>query len=194
MKIIIVSVPGGGKSTVLKFVKKKLPRAKFVTAGDIYFKIVGKKYGIKDRDEMRKKLTIEQQKEIQVMVAEKISKIRAKILFINTHIMVKTPRGYFQALSIKTMGIMKPDAIAIIESNPKDVLERRMTDKTRKRDIESLWAIEEHQRINRKVAFELTKNTNCRVKIINLRFREKKQFDQARKGADEIVKLIEAMR
>jgi len=190
MKIIVASVPGGGKSTVLKFVKRMLPRARIVTYGNIFLKVARKKFGIKNRDELRKKLTIGQQDEIQTIVAEKISKMRAKILFINTHIMVKTPYGYFQALTKERLEIMKIDIVVILEFNPKDVLERRLVDKKRKRDIESLEKIEEHQKVNRKTALEVTKGTNCQVKIINLRFKEKKPFDQARKGAEEIVELV----
>jgi len=194
MKIIVVSVPGGGKSTILNVVKKKLPKVKIVTAGDIYLKVAGRKYGIKNRDELRKKLTLDQQREVQEIVAKKISKIRGKIILINTHVTIKTPYGYFHALSEKTMKIMKPNMIILLEFNPKDILKRRMADKKRKRDIESLEAIEEHQIINRNTALDVASETECPVKIINLRFKEKKPFEQVKKGAQEIVKLIKAMK
>jgi adenylate kinase len=194
MKIIVVSVPGGGKSTVLKYVKKKIPEAKIVTAGDIFLEIASKKYGIKDRDELRKKLTLEQQREIQEKVARKIAKMKEKILLINTHVTIKTPYGYFHALSEKTMKIMKPDMIILLEFDPKDVLKRRLSDKTRKRDIESLQAIEEHQMINRNVAFDVASQFECPVKIIDLRFKEKMPFEQAIRGAREIIKMIRLIR
>jgi len=190
MKVIIVSVPGGGKSTVLKFVKKKLPKAKIITAGDLFLEIARKKYGITNRDDLRKKLTIEQQRKIQEKVAEKISKMKAKILLVNTHVTIKTPYGFFSTLSEKTMRIMKPDLIVLLEFRPEDILARRLADKERKRDIESLEAIEEHQTINRNSAFDVATDTECPVKIIDLRFKEKKPFEQPKKGAEEIVKLI----
>jgi adenylate kinase len=193
MKIIVTSVPGGGKSTVLNFVREKLPEVKIVTAGDLYLQEASKKYGITDRDRLRKKLTIEQQREIQENVARKISKIKAKILLINTHVTIKTPYGYFHALSEKTMRIMKPDMIVLLEFNPEDILKRRVADKKRKRDIESLEAIEEHQIINRNTALDVASETECPVKIIDLRFKEKKPFEQARKGAEEIIKLVKWM-
>jgi adenylate kinase len=194
MKIIVVSVPGGGKSTVLEYVKKKIPEVKIVTAGDIFLKIASKKYGIKDRDELRKKLTLEQQKEIQEKVARRIAKMKGKILLINTHVTIKTPYGYFHALSEKTMKIMKPDMIILLEFDPKDVLKRRIADKSRKRDIESLQEIEEHQMINRNVAFDVASQFECPVKVVNLRFKEKMPFEQAIKGAKEIIKMIRLMR
>jgi adenylate kinase len=194
MKIIVVSVPGGGKSTVLEYVKRKIPRAKIITAGDIFLEIASKKYGIKDRDELRKKLTLEQQREIQEKVARRIAKMKEKILLINTHVTIKTPYGYFHALSEKTMKIMKPDMIILLEFDPKDVLKRRLDDKSRKRDIESLQAIEEHQMINRNVAFDVTSQFECPVKIVDLRFKEKVPFEQAIKGAKEITKMIRLMR
>lgn len=91
MKILVISVPGGGKSTVLKFVKRKLPKAKIVTTGDVYFQIAKRKYGIKDRDDLRKKLTVDQHRVVQEKAAEKISKMKAKLLLINTHITIKNP-------------------------------------------------------------------------------------------------------
>jgi len=194
MKIIVVSVPGGGKSTVLEYVKKKIPEAKIVTAGDIFLEIASKKYGIKDRDELRKKLSLEQQREIQEKVARRIARMRGKILLINTHVTIKTPYGYFHALSEKTMKIMKPDMIILLEFDPKDVLKRRIADKSRKRDVESLEKIEEHQMINRNVAFDVASQFECPVKIIDLRFKEKMPFEQAIKGAKEIVKMIRLMR
>jgi adenylate kinase len=194
MKIIVVAVPGGGKSTVLEYVKKKIPEAKIVTAGDIFLEIASKKYGIKDRDELRKKLTLEQQREIQEKVARRIAKMKGKILLINTHVTIKTPYGYFHALSEKTMKIMKPDMIILLEFDPKDVLKRRIADKSRKRDIESLEEIEEHQMINRNVAFDVASQFECPVKVINLRFKEKIPFEQAIRGAKEIIKMIRLMR
>jgi adenylate kinase len=194
MKIIVSAVPGGGKSTVLEYVKKKIPEAKIVTAGDIFLQIASKKYKIKNRDELRKKLTLEQQKEIQEKVAKKISKMKAKILLINTHVTIKTPYGYFHALSEKTMKIMKPNMIILLEFDPKDVLKRRIADKSRKRDIESLQAIEEHQTINRNVAFDVASQFECPVKVVNLRFKEKMPFEQAIRGAKEIIKMIRLLR
>ncbi|MEM5773163.1 MAG: adenylate kinase [Candidatus Aenigmatarchaeota archaeon] len=194
MKILVVAVPGGGKSTVLEYVKKMLPKAKVVTAGDLFLEIASKKYGITDRDELRKKLTLEQQREIQEKVAKKIAKMKDKILFINTHVTIKTPYGYFHALSEKTMKIMKPDMIVLLEFDPRDILQRRMKDKSRKRDIESLQEIEEHQMINRTVVFDVASPFECPIKIIDLRFKEKMPFEQAIRGAKEIVKLVRLMK
>jgi adenylate kinase len=191
MKIIVAAVPGGGKSTVLKFVKEKLPTAKIIVAGDIFLEIARRKYRITDRDDLRKKLTIEQQKKIQEEVAKRISKIRAKFLFINTHVLIKTPYGYFHALSEKTIKIIKPDMIIILEFLPEDILKNRLVDKKRKRDIESIEAIEEHQTMNRTVAFDVASEIECPVKIINLRYKQKKPFEHAEKAADEIIKLIQ---
>ncbi|MEM5772949.1 MAG: adenylate kinase [Candidatus Aenigmatarchaeota archaeon] len=194
MKILVVAVPGGGKSTVLEYVKKMLPKANIVTAGDLFLEIASKKYGITDRDELRKKLTLEQQREIQEKVAKKIAKMKDKILFINTHVTIKTPYGYFHTLSEKTMKIMKPDMIVLLEFDPKDILNRRIKDKTRKRDIESLKEIEEHQTINKIVAFDVASSFECPVKVINLRFKEKIPFEKAMRGAKEIIKLVRSMK
>jgi adenylate kinase len=54
MKIIVAAVPGAGKTTTLEYVKKILPEAKVVNVGDLILEIAREKFGIKDRDELRK--------------------------------------------------------------------------------------------------------------------------------------------
>ena len=191
MEIIISAVPGAGKTTILEYIKKKMPKVMIVNEGDLIFEIAKKKLGIKNRDEMRKKLTIEQQRKIQENVAKKISKMKSKIILIDTHLSVKTPSGYFPGLSEKVTSIIKPEVIVILEFNPKDVIERRRKDSKRKRDMETEKEIEEHQKANREFAFAAaTEAEGATVEIINLRYRQKKLFEHTIKAGNEIVSII----
>jgi adenylate kinase len=188
MKIVVAAVPGAGKSTVLKFVKKKMPEVKVVNVGDLIFEMA--RNGIKNRDEMREKLTIEQEKILQEKAAEKISKMKDKIILVDTHMCIKTPSGYLPGMSDKVASIVKPDAVVVLDFDPKDVLERRKRDPKRKRDIETKEVIEEHQNFTKQFALNTAAKVEAVVEVINLRYKQKKPFEHAEKAADEIVKII----
>lgn len=190
MKIVVASVPGAGKSTVLKLVKKKIPSAKIVNVGDLIFEYAKERYRVKNRDEMRKKLSIEEQHKVQEVFAGKIFKMKNKVILIDTHVSIETPHGYFPGLSERTIHTMKPDVIVVLEFRPEDVVERREFDKSRKRDVETIQQIEEHQVANREFAFAAASHVEAGVEIINLRYKQRKPFEHAEKAANEIVKLI----
>lgn len=193
MRVIVAAVPGSGKTTIMKLIRKKLPHVKFVTVGDMIFEMVRKKLGIRDRDDMRRKMTIKQQREFQVESAQEISRMKAKDMLIDTHMSIKTPQGFFPALSEVTAHLMKPDVIVLLEYRPKDIVARRRADKTRKRDDDSESSIEEHQEVNRRFAFEAAEHVEAAVKIIDLRFPENKKFDHSKKAAEEIARLFKVV-
>jgi len=190
MKVVVAAVPGAGKSTTLEYAKKKMPEIRIVNTGDLIFEIVKKRFGIKNRDEMKEKLSIGQQRTIQEKVAEKISKMKDKIILIDTHMCIKTPNGYFPGMSDKVASIIKPDAIFILEFNPKVVLERRKKDTKRKRSVETEEAIEEHQSFTKQFALNTAANVEASVEVINLRQKETKRFEHAIKASDQIIKII----
>ncbi|MDW8034144.1 MAG: adenylate kinase [Nitrososphaerota archaeon] len=189
MKIIVAAVPGAGKSTTLKFVKKRLHDVKVVNVGDLILEVAKRKFKIKDRDELRKKLTINQERSVQELVYRKIAKMKGKVL-IDTHISIKTPAGFFPSLPDKLVGMLKPDAIILLEFNPRDIIKRRVEDKSRKRDVESVKEIEDHQKFNRIFASAAAAVASCPLEVINLMFKEKKKFEHAYKAAEEIIKII----
>ena len=190
MKIIVASVPGAGKTTVLEYVKKGLPEARIAHTGDLAFEIASKKFKIKDRDQMREKLSLEQQRFLQDHIYKKISKMKEKVVFIDTHISIRTPSGYFPSLSNRIVEMIKPDLIVVLEFNPKDVKERRAKDLRRKRDVETEEEIEEHQKINKSFAAAAAAVAQCSVEVIDLRYRQKKPFEHAYKAAEQIIQLI----
>ena len=188
MKIVVAAVPGAGKSTVLEYVKKKMPEIKVVNVGDLIFEMA--KDGIKHRDEMRLKLSIEQEKMFQEKAAEKIARMRDKLILIDTHMCIKTPSGYLPGMSDKVASIVKPDVIIVLDFDPKDVLERRKKDPKRRRDVETEEAIEEHQNFTKQFALNTAAKVEAAVEVINLRKKQKKPFEHAVKAAGEIVRII----
>jgi len=193
MKLVVAAVPGAGKTTVLNVVKKKFPRAKIVTKGDLIFEFAKKHYGIKDRDQLRKKLTMKQQRTAQDWAAKKIGAMKDKIVIIDTHFSIKTPTGYIPGVSIRMARHMKLDGIILLEFRPEDVLERRKKDRSRLRDKETEEEIEAQQHVNEEFAVAIANEFEIPVDIVNLRYAEKKPFEHAKKAADEVVKIIKRL-
>jgi len=206
MKIIVVSVPGAGKSTILQLVKKEMPKVKIVNVGDIMFEIAKKKFKVKDRDEIRKTLSIKDWRHVQGLTYKKVAKMRSKMLIIDTHLALKSPHGYFPGLPDHVVELLKPDKLIVLEFNPGVVLARRKKDlklkarkrtkigtirkPRKKRDIETKKAIEEHQKVNREYAYVVGNVANCAVKIVDLKFKQKKPYEHAHVGAEKIIEEL----
>jgi len=193
MKLVVAAVPGAGKTTVLKMVKKKFPKAKIVTKGDLIFDFAKKHYDIKDRDQLRKKLTMKQQRTSQGWAAKKIGVMKDKIVIIDAHFSIKTPTGYIPGVSTRMARHMKLDGIILLEFRPKDVLQRRKRDKSRHREKESEEDVEAQQHVNQEFAMAIANEFEIPVDIVNLRYKEKRPFEHAVKAADEVVKIIKRL-
>jgi adenylate kinase len=193
MKIVVAAVPGSGKTTVLKFVQKKIPSARIISEGDIIFESASKKFGIKNRDELRKKLTIGQQRILQDAAIRKIAAMKNKILLIDSHLSIETPEGYLPGLPEKAVRTIKPDVIVILEFNPTDVLKRRKKDRGRKRDIEALRKITEQQNANREFAFAAAMAVQAAVEIIEFPRKQIIPFSHAKLAARKIVGIVKKL-
>jgi len=137
---------------------------------------------VKDRDEMRK-LTLDQQKDLQIRSAEKVASMGNVIL--DTHCTVKTPKGYMPGLPEWVLKKLKPKAIVVVEADPDEIYNRRAKDTTRNRDPDSEEDIAEHQQINRAAAMSYATLTGATVKIV---FNHDNAIDEAVKQAEPVVK------
>ncbi len=204
VRVVVLAVPGGGKSTTLQLLRKLRPEVRVVNFGDVMFEVAKRVYGIHDRDEMRKKLTLSDYRRLQELAAEEIGRIDGVVL-IDTHAAIKTPYGYFPGIPEKVIKLMKPDAIVLLEFDPEIVLERRLKDlekgseitevgtvrQLRKRDIESLDDIEQHQEIAKYFATAASVLAGCPLYIINLRgVKQNMPFDHALIAAKLLSDLL----
>ncbi len=190
MKIVVLAVPGAGKSTILKMVKQKIKNCEIVNVGDYVLEYAKKKFGVRHRDEIRKKLNLRQERQAQLYAYRKISKIKADVLLVDTHASIKTEEGYFPGFSEVTAEILKPDAIILLEFPPKDIIKRRKADKKRKRDIETEQEVEFHQQLNRMFAIAAASQVQASVIIIRFNKPQKIPYEHAKQAADKIVKII----
>ena len=160
--IVVTGIPGVGKTTVMKNAAEGMD-IKFVTFGTVMAEIAKEMGLVKDRDEMRK-LTLEQQKELQIKSAEKVASMGNVIL--DTHCTIKTPKGYMPGLPEWVIKKLNPTTIVVVEADPEEIYNRRVNDPARNRDPDSKEQIAEHQMINRAVAMAYAAMTGSTVKIV----------------------------
>ncbi len=142
-KIVIVGIPGVGKTTVLsklaEILKSRNKTVTVVSFGTVMFE-EAKKKGIKDRDELRK-LSMAEQQELQKIAGEVISKLNENVVIIDTHAFISTPSGFYPGLPEYVLRIIKPANFISLSAKPEEIYNRRMTDETRKRDTVTIDSI-----------------------------------------------------
>ena len=142
-KIIVVGIPGVGKTTlvskIVELLKSKQKSVSVHSFGTVMFE-EGRKNGIKDRDELRK-LTMEQQKNLQKIAAERLSRLGDDLVIIDTHAFISTNAGFYPGLPNHVLQIIKPSNFISVSARPEEIYNRRMKDTTRNRDQVSLESI-----------------------------------------------------
>ena len=133
LRIVIVGVPGVGKSTVVEKAKEAVPGSTVLVFGTAMFDEAQRLKWVKHRDEMRK-LPVEKQKKLQEAAAARISRGKGKVVFIDTHLFIRTPEGFWPGLPLSVIQPMKPTHLLLVEASAKEILARRKNDTTRYRD------------------------------------------------------------
>lgn len=136
-RAIVVGIPGVGKTTVItraaEMLNKQNVSSKVVVFGTLMFE-EATKMGVKHRDELRK-MPVEQQRKLQDMTAQRIADMMDPVIMVDTHLFIITKEGYYPGLPIHLLNIMKPTNFIMVAADPKEILNRRLADKTRNRDI-----------------------------------------------------------
>jgi len=135
-KILMVGIPGVGKSTLLttmvEILKNHQKNVIVVNYGSLMFD-VAQENGLKDRDELRK-LSVTEQQRLQQIAAEKISSFDEEVVIIDTHAFISSPEGYYPGLPEHVLKIIKPNNFVSVSAKPGEIYNRRMKDDTRNRD------------------------------------------------------------
>jgi adenylate kinase len=142
-RIVVVGIPGVGKTTIISHVKKKLDEEKIRTVVAEFGKIMleeATKLKIQSRDEIRR-LSISEQKNLQNIAAEKISQIRSDVVIVDTHLFINTKEGYYPGLPFDLLNNLKPTNLILITANPEEIYHRRQNDSSRNRDMISIDSI-----------------------------------------------------
>ncbi len=175
--IIVMGVPGAGKSTVLKGLTGDY---KIVNYGDLMLEIEKKEFGVKDRDDMRK-LPIEKQKLAQKLVAEALAKMHGKVI-LDTHCSVATPSGYYPGLPFEFLKLWKVEALVYVTADVKEIAARRTNDPTRIRDVDDVAL---HDEMNKAYLASYSAFTGAPAVII---------FNKQGKAEDAIAQLQELLK
>jgi adenylate kinase len=193
MIVIVVGVPGVGKTSVINEAKKYLKyEFKVVNTGDIMFELAKEKYNINNRDEIRKKLTFEQQKEIQKKAIKRIKEMeKENDIILDTHLVIESYEGYIPGMLKEYAEILRPDGIVVIISDPDKIFVRRLKDiQIRGRDIENLKRIEIQQNLTIYFTTIFMFEYNTIVEVINNE--EGLLEESAKKFAEFLNKLKES--
>ncbi|MEM2963571.1 MAG: adenylate kinase [Candidatus Anstonellales archaeon] len=178
--IIVMGLPGSGKSTVLSYIKNA--SYKRINYGDLMLDLAKKKMNITSRDELRR-LPSKKQKELQALAADYLSKEKSPVL-LDTHCSISTPNGYLPGLPFSVLSKLRVDHLVLIRAPPEQIIKRRQKDNTRKRDPDEKEKLEEHEKINIALLAAYSALSGAPAKIIN-------NLDgEAEKAAKEIESIM----
>ena len=138
--LIVVGVPGVGKTTVIKKVEALLNKSGDKNSVVVFGTIMlseAKKMGISDRDDIRK-LNVNEQKELQNKASDYIRTIKDELIIVDTHLFIRTPSGFLPGIPENVIKKLKPTNLVLITASPEEILERRATDNSRDRDMISI--------------------------------------------------------
>ncbi len=142
-RVVVVGIPGVGKTTLIKKIVELIQdhhkTVNVTNFGTVMFE-VAKENGLNDRDELRK-LPIWEQKKLQNNTAEKLSKIDADVVIIDTHAFISTSEGYNPGLPNHVLQIIEPTHLILVTAKTEEIYNRRMKDETRNRDKVTITTI-----------------------------------------------------
>lgn len=138
-RVIIVGIPGVGKTTVISRAAELLRQKGHDTSVVIFGSLMleeqkSTEMKLMNRDEMRK-LSVEEQRGLQGKVANRIATMKGDVVIIDTHLLINTDEGYYPGIPLHVLETIKPTNMIMIAAHPHDVLNRRKQDESRRRDI-----------------------------------------------------------
>jgi adenylate kinase len=185
-KVVIVGIPGVGKTSLVQTIVSKLNENSIDTSVHSYGTMMleeAKKIGIKDRDELRR-LPVERQKELQKNTAKKISDLKNNIIFIDTHAFISTQEGFYPGLPNHVIQIIQPTHFIAISARPEEIYNRRMKDETRNRDKVSIESIKKELAIQDSMLSTCSVLSGSPMKVI---LNNEGKIDEA---ANNVIKAI----
>jgi adenylate kinase len=185
-KIILVGIPGVGKTTLLttmvEILKDHKKNVVVINYGSLMFD-VAKENGLTDRDQLRK-LSVSEQQRLQKLAAEQISQHEEEVIIIDTHAFINSPEGYYPGLPEHVLKIIKPDNFVSVSAKPEEIYNRRMKDDTRNRDKITLANIKKELDVQSGMISACAVITGSPVRLV---LNGEGKIDEA---ADKIIKAI----
>ncbi len=150
-RVIIVGVPGVGKSTLISraadLLKQKGVELSVVVFGSLMFE-ESRALQLTNRDQMRR-LSIDEQRHLQHKAASRIASMKGDLVLIDTHLLINTKEGYYPGLPLNLLETLKPTNIIMISADPMEIIKRRRQDSSRDRDIRHEMEIRDELEISK---------------------------------------------
>ena len=183
---IIMGLPGAGKSTVIASLKKIIPELNVVNFGDIAVEAGKRLYKIESRDDMRKKLSVDQNKRLQEEAVAVLSKMTGPNVLLDTHCAVKTNTGYLPGLPFWMLQKLKVEGLILVSAKPEEIYYRRQNDPLRPgRDAESLDEMKQHDSISKYMLAAYAVLSGAPAMIIS---NEQGKVDDAARAAAKMIR------
>ena len=167
-RVVVVGIPGVGKTTVIsrtaEILNQRGKQTAVVVFGTMMFE-EATKLGINNRDEMRRQ-SIEVQRQMQNLAARRIADLKDNIVIVDTHLFINTNEGYYPGLPLHLLEVIKPTNIVMVAAHPEEIVKRRRIDETRDRDIESVEDIQFQLDISKVMVATCSVLTGCPFIII----------------------------
>lgn len=187
-RVIIVGIPGVGKSTVITNTFKMLSQqgidVQIAEFGTIMFE-QAKLLSIKNRDELRK-LPIEKQKSLQELAANYIFSLKNDVVIVDTHLFINTDKGYYPGIPLKLLNIINPSHLILVTADSNEIYERRKADTSRQRDMISVEDISFNLKLSEMMITSSSIISGCPFYIIK---NNDGQIEQATIQICEIVSI-----
>lgn len=184
LRVVVVGIPGVGKTTLVELLVSGSKGAKLVNFGTVMLEAGRSLKWIKDRDELRK-MPIEKQRRLQKVAAARIAGIKGGMVVIDTHLFIRTDEGLWPGLPFEVVRAMRPTHLVLVEATPEEIAKRRASDRSRYRDSLALESLAEELGLARSFLTASSTLTGAPMSIVWNE--EGKQERLARK----LVKMLE---
>jgi adenylate kinase len=168
-RVVIVGIPGVGKSTVVnkvvELMSSKSLKTKVVNYGTVMMEEASRRHGIKSRDDMRK-LPVELQRDLQVNAASRISSVQEEFAIIDTHLFIATKEGFWPGMPMDVLQALKPTHLVLVTATVEEIKRRRESDPTRLRDTATFESLTLELEAARTLLFSSSLVCGCPALIV----------------------------
>lgn len=169
-RVVIVGIPGVGKSTVVNKIVELMSSRKLETSivnyGTVMMEEASRFEGVKSRDDMRK-LPVDVQRKLQVYAASKISSIQEEFTIIDTHLFIATREGFWPGMPMDVLQALKPTHLVLVTATVEEIKRRRESDGTRARDQSTTDSLNLELEAARTLLFTSALVCGCPALIVN---------------------------
>ncbi len=187
LRVVIVGIPGVGKTTVVGKLASVMRGAELVTFGTVMLEEAKKRKWVSHRDELRK-LPVERQRRLQTAAAATISRMKRQAVLVDTHLFIRTDEGFWPGLPYEVARALKPTHLVLVEAKPEEVSLRRAADRLRYRDSISTQELAEEMELARGLLTVASTLTGAPMLIVR---NEEGKVDEA---AERVVRAVRGER